>query len=161
MRAIVNWIKDLSISALIMLALSSVLVLYGGFRVSYNSIKNQRDTQIRLEEESSFSSYNERDLSGSYILTAMRQYSLSDIVSVYVANRGQNIVATPSGFAKQVNSIDFSTGNVLPAKITASVTIDQMKDEASIYYISPQTKYRAKLVKDVNGLIVGILFIEK
>lgn len=119
-------------------------------------------TQVILQQMAEFSPYDNHPVSGSNVLTAMRRYSSTDYVAIYVRNgAGNTFIANPSGSTAGCYVIDYNTGKITSSRTVATVTAAQMSNESSPYYVAYQSKYQATLVIDKNKVVVGVYFDKK
>jgi hypothetical protein len=164
MENIASFLKT-TISILITLAIISAgLFLWGKTQPVVQLANSQAAAQARELSEQQYSAFDNQLVSGSQILTAYRRYESQQNFCLYVERpyvNGQSedqkhISMNPSGEG-YCRAFDYS-GERFKEETTYSVDDEDISNASGSYYISPQSRYRAKLIKDDNERIAAIYF---
>lgn len=131
-------------------------------KMIFGAVDENASRQSRAIVESQYSAYDSQIVSGSNVLTAMRRYSNKTNFFIYVWKSGSGqFVAAPTGDGPSCRQIDFATATVSPTLInTCTVTESEMSSETSQYYVHPQDRYEAKIVRDASDNVAGIQFVQ-
>ncbi|WP_019912145.1 hypothetical protein [Paenibacillus sp. HW567] len=167
MENIASFLKT-TISILITLAIISAgLFLWGKTQPVVELANSQAAAQARELSEQQYSAFDNQIVSGSQILTAYRRYESQEGFYLYVQRpyvygqdeSNRKFGMNPNGKGS-VRAFDYSGGKFKDGTDTESnVRNDEdISDASGHYYISPQARYRAKLIKDNNDRIAAIYF---
>ncbi|MEK3963432.1 MULTISPECIES: hypothetical protein [Paenibacillus] len=165
MENIASFLKT-TISILITLAIiSSGLFLWGKTQPVVELANSQAAAQARELSEQQYSAFDNQIVSGSQILTAYRRYESQQGFCLYVEKpyaNGQNEVErrfsmNPSGEG-YCRAFDYS-GAKFKEGSESGVDEEEISNASGQYYISPQARYRARLIKDNNERIAAIFFV--
>ncbi|WP_042203654.1 hypothetical protein [Paenibacillus camerounensis] len=165
MENIASFLKT-TISILITLAIiSSGLFLWGKTQPVVELANSQAAAQARELSEQQYSAFDNQLVSGSQILTAYRRYESQPGFCLYVQRPnvyGQDAYykefsMNPSdeGYCR---NFDYSSGEFKEGMDYRKVEDSDISDASGSYYISPQSRYRSKLIKDQNDRIAAIYF---
>jgi hypothetical protein len=163
MENIASFLKT-TISILITLAIiSSGLFLWGKTQPVVELANSQAAAQARALSEQQYSAFDNQLVSGSQILTAYRRYESQPGFCLYVQrpyvygqDASREFSMNPSGEGSCRN-FNYSNGEFKEGT-SYSRTDEDISDASGSYYISPQSRYRAKLIKDKNERIAAIYF---
>lgn len=127
------------------------------------SLANEEaSVQVKLSQDSRYAAYDYQIVSGSKVLTAMRQYYDVDPFTLYVQIKSngstQNFGMTPSSNNEPCRSFDYNSGKFSSGTTNCRVTENEVMDVTSTYYIPPQARFRATVVRDDNDRISAIYF---
>lgn len=165
MENIASFLKT-TISILITLAIiSSGLFLWGKTQPVVELANSQAAAQARELSEQQYSAFDNQLVSGSQILTAYRRYESQPGFCLYVQRPyvyGQDAYyrefsMNPSDEGSCRN-FDYSRGEFKEGTSSSYVDEDNISTASDSYYISPQSRYRAMLIKDDNDRIAAIYF---
>ena len=166
MENIASFLKT-TISILITLAIISAgLFLWGKTQPVVELANSQAAAQAQELSEQQYSAFDNQLVSGSQILTAYRRYESEQNFCLYVERpyaNGQTdeeryISMNPSenGYCR---AFDFSGEKFKEGAYPYSAKdAEDISDASGNYYISPQSRYRAMLIKDNNDRIAAIYF---
>lgn len=164
MENIASFLKT-TISILITLAIiSSGLFLWGKTQPVVELANSQAAAQARALSEQQYSAFDNQLVSGSQILTAYRRYESQPGFCLYIerpyvygqAASDTQISMNPSGEG-YCREFDFTSGKFKEGT-RSSWTDEDISNASGSVYISPQSRYRAKLIKDKNERIAAIYF---
>ncbi|MRN53050.1 hypothetical protein [Paenibacillus monticola] len=162
MENIASFLKT-TVSILITLAIiSSGLFLWGKTQPVVELANSQAAAQARELSEQQYSAFDNQLVSGSQILTAYRRYESQQGFCLYIkrpytiAEQYREFSMKPSGKGN-CRAFDYSSGKFKDGDASSYINEDDIT-YAGDYYISPQSRYRAKLVKDNNDRIAAIYF---
>jgi hypothetical protein len=167
MENIASFLKT-TISILITLAIiSSGLFLWGKTQPVVELANSQAAAQAKELSEQQYSAFDNQIVSGSQILTAYRRYESQQGFCLYVERPsvyGQD--ETYRRFSMNPNgegycrAFDYSGASFKDGTDDSrGVDEEEISDASGRYYISPQARYRAKLIKDKNERIAAIYFV--
>ncbi|MEK3673627.1 MULTISPECIES: hypothetical protein [unclassified Paenibacillus] len=166
MENIASFLKT-TISILITLAIiSSGLFLWGKTQPVVELANSQAAAQARALSEQQYSAFDNQLVSGSQILTAYRRYESQPGFCLYVQRPyvyGQDVSTrefsmNPSGEGSCRN-FNYSSGEFKEGtSISYTRTDEEISNASGPVYVSPQSRYRAKLIKDKNERIAAIYF---
>lgn len=164
MENIASFLKT-TISILITLAIiSSGLFLWGKTQPVVELANSQAAAQARALSEQQYSAFDNQLVSGSQILTAYRRYESQPGFCLYVqrpyvygqeAYREFSMNPSDEGSCR---NFDYSSGEFKEGSGYSNVDDKDISDASDPRYISPQSRYRAKLIKDKNERIAAIYF---
>jgi hypothetical protein len=166
MENIASFLKT-TISILITLAIiSSGLFLWGKTQPVVELANSQAAAQARELSEQQYSAFDNQIVSGSQILTAYRRYESQQgfclyVERPYVNGQGESdrqISLNPSekGYCR---AFDYSSGSFKEGPDSRGVDVEELSEALGRYYISPQARFKAKLIKDKNERIAAIYFV--
>ena len=166
MENIASFLKT-TISILITLAIiSSGLFLWGKTQPVVELANSQAAAQARELSEQQYSAFDNQLVSGSQILTAYRRYESQPGFCLYIQRpyvHGQDayyreISMNPS-HKGSCRNFDYSIGKFKEGTGSSREVNDkEISDASGSFYISPQSRYRARLIKDDNERIAAIYF---
>jgi hypothetical protein len=104
--------------------------------------------------------YENNRVSGSNVKGAIKKYTDKDYFNIYLNYGSYTTIVNPSGFSSTAPKINFSTGVVEKSFVNVSGSLALLDNEASSLYVSPQSSWDSKILKDDNDQVVGILFIK-
>jgi len=165
MENIASFLKT-TISILITLAIISAgIFLWNKTMPVLELANNQASIQAMELADQQYSAYDNQLVSGSQLNTAYRRYSNHDVFVLYVQknNNGTrtNFGIRPSG-SGPCRDLDFTTGNLKTGTLaTCSVDEEDIQSYSGTYYVPPQSKFKAILVRDLNDSVIGIYFKEQ
>ncbi|MEK4297105.1 hypothetical protein [Paenibacillus sp. FSL R5-0914] len=166
MENIASFLKT-TISILITLAIiSSGLFLWGKTQPVVELANSQAAAQARELSEQQYSAFDNQIVSGSQILTAYRRYESQQGFCLYIEKpyaNGQNeaerrFSMNPNG-EDYCRAFDYSGASFKEGAGSRGVEEEEISNASGRYYISPQARYRAKLIKDKNERIAAIYFV--
>ncbi|WP_440961824.1 hypothetical protein ACN6KS_08930 [Paenibacillus nitricinens] len=166
MENIASFLKT-TISILITLAIiSSGLFLWGKTQPVVELANSQAAAQARELSEQQYSAFDNQIVSGSQILTAYRRYESQQGFCLYIEKpyaNGQNeaerrFSMNPNGEG-YCRAFDYSSGSFKEGPDTRGVDVEELSEASGRYYISPQARFKAKLIKDKNERIAAIYFV--
>ncbi len=108
--------------------------------------------------ESEFDKYDNQSVTGAEVLSAIKNYrDKAELISVSVTtNKGNNTY---------LNSASFTDDNVSLGSAKSSGDIEteiaEARKESSANYINPVAKFDAKIKRDENDVIAGIVFTQE
>jgi hypothetical protein len=141
------------------------LILWSKAEPIVDMTNRQAAMQAEFMQNEIYSAYDNQIVSGSQIITAYRRYSMQDAFYLYIqTNNGgtiRNFGMQPNGSTQPCPNFDYNNGALASGSTTCNITIDQIQDNASVYYISPQSRFSAKLIKDANKRVTAIFFKQK
>lgn len=147
--------------ALTMSIITSGVLLWGNAQPIARKVNQQQLEQNRALIDSEFSAFDNQLVSGSQISTAYRKYATHDPFALYVqTNNGsiRNFAMQPSESTWTCNNFNYSSGDLQAGTIGCSVTEEMVEQYGTQYYIPPQARFRAKIVRDANDTIAAIYF---
>ncbi|OKP84630.1 hypothetical protein A3844_19265 [Paenibacillus helianthi] len=168
MENIASFLKT-TISILITLAIISAgLFLWGKTQPVVELANSQAADQARELSEQQYSAFDNQIVSGSQILTAYRRYESQDGFCLYVEQPYttaakepyRKFTMNPSGKGS-CREFDYSGEKLKDNTDNFDADEEEISDASGLYYISPQARYRAKLIKDKNERIAAIYFEAK
>lgn len=170
MENIASFLKT-TISILITLAIISAgLFLWGKTQPVVELANSQAAAQARELSEQQYAAFDNQLVSGSQILTAYRRYESEQNFCLYVERPyvyGQPdsniyISMNPSGDG-YCRAFDYSGGRFKEGTEKDYNKVDDktISDASGGFYISPQSRFRATLIKDHNKRIAAIYFRAK
>lgn len=122
----------------------------------------QAAQQARAVADDEYSAYDNQIISGSQVLTAYRRYSYHDVFYLYIQTNNNsstlNFGMQPNGSTAACAGFDYSTGKLVTGTTSCSIALTQVTDNTSSYYIPPQARFRAAVLKDGNDRVTGIFF---
>lgn len=170
MENIASFLKT-TISILITLAIISAgLFLWGKTQPVVELANSQAAAQARELSEQQYSAFDNQLVSGSQILTAYRRYESEQNFCLYVerpdvygqtdANRQISMNPSGDGYCR---AFDYSGGRFKEGTEKDYNKVDDrvISDASETHYISPQSRFRATLIKDHNERIAAIYFRAK
>jgi len=123
----------------------------------------QAAQQARAVADDEYSAYDNQITSGSQILTAYRRYSYHDVFYLYIQTNTNswtlNFGMQPNESNSSCAGFDFSTGKLTTGTQSCNITLNQVTNNTSSYYIPPQARFRSTVLKDANDRVTGIYFM--
>ncbi|MFC6333914.1 hypothetical protein ACFP56_14900 [Paenibacillus septentrionalis] len=166
MENIASFLKT-TISILITLAIISAGIFLWNKTIPVLELaNNQASIQAMELADQQYSAYDNQLVSGSQLNTAYRRYSNHDVFVLYVQKKNNNGTRTnfgirPSG-SGPCRDFDFSTGKLKTGTLAnCYVNEDDLQSYSGTYYVPPQSKFQAVLVRDLNNSVIGIYFKEQ
>ncbi len=108
--------------------------------------------------ESEFDKYDNQSVTGAEVLSAIKKYrDKAELISVSVTtNKGNNTYLNSASFTDDKVSLGSakSSGDI-------ETEIAAARKEASANYINPVAKFDAKIRRDENDVIAGIVFTQE
>ncbi len=108
--------------------------------------------------ESEFDKYDNQSVTGAEVLSSIKKYrDKADLVSVSVTtNKGSNTYLNSASFSdEEVTLGSAKTGSDIEKEIA------EARKESSDNYINPVAKFDAKIRRDKNDVIAGIVFTQE
>ncbi len=126
-------------------------------------------------EQQLTSQYDNTEISGSQVLSALQKYYNDTSLVIYVQNKGQTaFCSTPKMYGTNATTIsipsvptgktvaDFGTNKPTMQDNTAQPSYGSFTSQTSLQYrIVTTGRYTANIVKNSTGSTVGVLFIQK
>ncbi len=154
-----------SVGLLITLAIISTgLLLWNKAKPIGAAAQQQAAEQARLMSEAQFSPYDSQLVSGSELVTAYRRYYMMLGFHLYVKTNKASFGMTPSasggGGSTSCPSFNYTTGQLSGGTASCNRTETHVTDNAAsnLYYVPPQARFLATVVKDANDRVAGIYF---
>ena len=170
-------VKNAVAVLVILLAISVVLYLaYLGLNAANKGGEKLSNTTSALDERS-YDSYNQTTISGTTVLSAIRNFQNQPVAVLVRTKRSTDIMnydaylgtsgssSAPSGwkFAGSLKAPDGTSG--MPSNLTTdsvlfvdyqNLDMTKATKKSEDYYINPNAKFKSVLVYDENDEIVGI-----
>ncbi|WP_341281073.1 hypothetical protein [Paenibacillus sp. FSL H8-0537] len=153
-----------TISILITLAIiTSGMFLWSASQPVLQLANGQAAAQARELTEQQYSAYDNQLVSGSQIVTAYRRYATHEGLVLYVQfyknGAYTNFGMRPDEVSSACRNFNYSSGQVTEGtSYNCYADEDDLTSSYSSYYISPQSRFRATLIKDANNTIQAIYF---
>jgi hypothetical protein len=149
-----NGVKALMIAAAVLITIAiitlGVVVFQSGQEAASSAQRGFSDLQQEMSAVQ-FAAYDQKTVSGSQVVNALRKYSANPQFGVQVKT-GKNTAGT--WYGKVVSA----TGT-----LSAGGTIDlsAVYDDAHNDYVNPTGTFKSQLVYDSNRVVRGLLFAQK
>lgn len=125
------------------------MILRSGQEAAKQSLSKMNETTNALSE-SDYTTYEGYEASGSEVLNALQKFK-NKKVGIYV-----DTTAAGSG-TWYINMVD-STGKLGSA---SSASLTDTRDVTQEKYINPNGRFMGEVVRDANGVITGLKFIQQ
>lgn len=159
MENIASFLKT-AVSILLTLAIVSAgLLLWGKAQAVVDLANGEAAMQERELSDQQYSAFDGQIVSGSQIVTAYRRYETKESFCVYVSKNYNQGFSLKTGTSGSCRKLDYSSGRFGSGYESDYTVIDQILNPYdSARYISPQSRFKAVLVRDDNKRVAGILF---
>lgn len=125
-------------------------------------IANEQSSQLaevqKKLSESEFSVYDNQEVVGTQVMSALRGFK-AESETLAIA------ITTKKSQTTYLNSASLSTESVTLGAAQSKTLIDQSiknaRDASHITYINPLAKFEARIIKDQNGVIAAISFVQQ
>jgi hypothetical protein len=160
MENIASFLKT-AVSIMLTLAIISAgLLLWGKAQAVVDLANAQAVVQEREISEQQYSAFDGQIVSGSQILTAYRRYESNAVFCLYIQKDYNNEFSLRAGGSGSCRKYDYSRGELTSGDDTNTISVNYIQNISDTrYYISPQSRFRATLVRDANKRISAILFV--
>lgn len=156
-----NISKALWIGIGILFFIGVVSLGLGIFNKGKSVANHQSDALGDLERslaESEFDAYDNQSVSGAEVLSAIKKYrDKSELIAINVKTKKEEKTYLN---AASFSDASVSLGSAKSEKDTEK-DIEEARKESSTSYINPVAKFDAKLRRDKNDVIAGIVFSQE
>lgn len=152
-----NSTKAIIIAATVVITLALVTV---GFLVLRSGQETAKSAITRLDKmnnqlaESEYLIYDQTEVSGSEVVNALRKFE-GEYIGIQVIT-GKNV----SGTSYIYNITKGATQGEGEIGSKSSYDIGDTIDEESNEYVNPNGRFKGEVIRDKNGVIIGIVFTQ-
>lgn len=115
------------------------------------------DFQQRLSE-SAFSTYDNQEVAGTQVMSALRGFKDdSDVLAISVTTKKAHTIYFNSATITQ----DAVTLGTAHSKSIIDAAIKNARDNGHASYVNPLATFDARVLKDQNGVVAAITFVQK